>query len=442
MASFSPFARAQSPLNLARAREAQRVQQQLAEDAQYADRKAKAVASGQAMRTAAIRNGAVEASLPEIHAGMSDADLRTANARMAPLAGAHLPFSAGLLGGSGLGAGRGLSSDEAGAVADAARLKLGYPSREEDQASASAQGRVAAAAGTGQAVQTPYGSVSSRPGTWLDTVGDKYGKDWQKQVTDKYPQIGVAGSPENATFVASLKTAHASDPSMNFERDPMKIADSVVNPAQHSSPDAQPGTLAYGGGASAAHGLNIPAFGPAVDAAAATAPVTNALQAGKVAGANVSSRYESLMEQPDSPRSLYNKAAGVVNSGVDAVRGFFNPSAAPIPFQPPLANSPEKILPGMETSVPPAWPLNGASSPPAAATASPVTAPPMPFQSSAAAPPVPMPTSSGVSVGGAPLPFQGSSGDPTQMLNSFARNPEDEQFQKKLQSNPPSLFQS
>lgn len=456
----SPYVHPPGSLTLARGRQQARVQEQLAADQQEGDRRAHDLSNLNVMRIQAIRNGALPNSLPEIHAGMSHADMEDANARIAPLAAAHLPFS-GPIGGS---ARQGLSPEEASAAV--AARKMSQP----DQPGTVTEAKLQAAAGTGQTVQTPYGTGSSRPGTWLDRVADAGGKDWQKQVVEKYPQIGVSGSPENAAFVSAIQQAHQT-PNFDGEKDPMKIADFVTS-VNSTSPTglAAPKTIA----SAAAQGLPTPgmpatALGSAVGGAAQTAmappplpfapDTSTALGTGKAAGQTVRSNYENLMEQPDSPRSLFNKGASWLQSGADVVRGFLNPDATPAPSGPLLANHPEAItapvtpvggsvgsaIAGLTPALP--WDKSTPSAPFSTATsaapaslggatvgmgASGPSAPPLP-------PTAPFVTPAGMGASGAAA---GATTDPNAILTAFSRNPEEEQWQKKLQTNPPSMFQT
>lgn len=401
MAYFSPTARPQGAASLSKARQQQRIQEQVAADSQDRDQRAQLYSSAQAMRIAAIRNGAVPESLPDIHPHMSPKDLMAAGSRIAPLAGTHLPFSAGLLGGSGLGAGRGLSAEEAGGVADAARLKLGYPSREEESASAATVPKIAAAALTGQTVQTPYGTVSSRPPNWQDNIADKYGKNWQQDVIDKYPKIGQAGTPENAQFVAAVKMAHE-DPNSGYEKDPMKIADFATStlaaePTGPVTPFGK-GTVAAGGAVPAQ--TTVPPIAQGATAVASSAvPADSAPQFGAM-GATMN----KLGYNPSSP----------------------NPTITPPVSAPPSPNVAQFGPMGK------AMDSAGMGGAPAAAS------PPMPFSTT---PPHLRSTAGDLLSEGAAGASKNAT-DPQAALSAFSRNPEDEQYQKKYTSNPPSLFQN
>lgn len=91
--------------------------------------------------------------------------------------------------------------------------------------------RALAAAGTGNVIATPYGTASSTtaspgavqstavvsdtgvthpqvPQTTQDRWTQTHGPDWQKRIVNLYPNIGVAGTPENQAFVAAAKSGN------------------------------------------------------------------------------------------------------------------------------------------------------------------------------------------------------------------------------------------
>jgi hypothetical protein len=102
--------------------------------------------------------------------------------------------------------------------------------------------RVAEVAGTGKTVETGYGTASSRnaptgeklaPAVTTNTgivrnqpaAVPATPPNWQQQITAKYPQIGVEGSPENKAFIAAHNAGKGA-----AGYDPMKVADSISGP--------------------------------------------------------------------------------------------------------------------------------------------------------------------------------------------------------------------
>jgi hypothetical protein len=94
-----------------------------------------------------------------------------------------------------------------------------------------------AAAGTGNVIQTPYGSGSStmaRPGQRAtDAVVGPNGVShltWQQQVVRDHPEIGQAGTSANRQFVEAYGRSQQSGPQTpgeELQRDPRKIADNI-----------------------------------------------------------------------------------------------------------------------------------------------------------------------------------------------------------------------
>lgn len=129
-----------------------------------------------------------------------------------------------------------------------------------------------AAANTGQTVQTPYGPVSSAPpaAQGPNLAGAPGAANWQQQIVNAHPQIGVAGSPENKAFVAAYKQQY---PNGGQPTDHMKLAGDVMSDiADQKAKDAsESGELAEGDESQRSTG--IPASPPSAAFKAARAVV-------------------------------------------------------------------------------------------------------------------------------------------------------------------------
>lgn len=99
-------------------------------------------------------------------------------------------------------------------------------------------------AGTGNTVQTPYGTASSLAPTGPQgpLAGDQSNgpqhagpTNWQQQLVAKYPTLGIAGHPDNVAFVKAYK-----DAAKNGTPDHAALADSIVGPSgDQPTPEGQ-----------------------------------------------------------------------------------------------------------------------------------------------------------------------------------------------------------
>lgn len=95
---------------------------------------------------------------------------------------------------------------------------------------------VAAAAGTGRNVTTPYGDVSSAPDKFAGQVqgpnlaGPAGKPNWEQEVVNAHPAIGQPGTPENKAFVSAWKAKYPNGSPKN-PTDHMDIADAAVGNA-------------------------------------------------------------------------------------------------------------------------------------------------------------------------------------------------------------------
>ncbi len=114
----------------------------------------------------------------------------------------------------------------------------------------------AKAAGTGAVVQTPYGTASSRvvprgtpeeaavlTDSGVSRAPSRASEPWDVALVRKYPAIGVAGSPENAAFVAKYRdyTAQAAK-NPNFKFDPGSVAHNMAD--EMFAPKTDPAAVA------------------------------------------------------------------------------------------------------------------------------------------------------------------------------------------------------
>lgn len=178
--------------------------------------------------------------------------------------------------------------------------------------------RVASAAGTGVPVATQYGTASSRtaaPGEKLATAapitdakgnvtgvgrsgpppvqgpniaGPAGAPNWQQQVVNAHPEIGVKGSPQNLAFVAAHKAGQV-QPGKELEFSHSLYASNAAGTpktADGTTPAPETGTAGAAGSSGAATGaiaVNSPTTGGANTATApasgggtgATAPITS-----------------------------------------------------------------------------------------------------------------------------------------------------------------------
>lgn len=279
--------------------------------------------NGLATQRASLRaQGVWDGNLPTVTSRMSPTDMAAAQAKLNGGAFAGLPFRPA--------APQGLTTDEGRALVDLRRQQLGLPTTD-----ALAQGvKVAAAAGTGAPVATPYGTVSSRsvkagsieaPAVVTDTGVQRQPLNWQQQIAQAYPAIAQAGTSANLAFVKAYKAAQAGGPDM--ETDPLKIAHSVMNPAKQDL-TAPGGALAVnplptGIAAPLMPGQSAPVSFAGFDVPPSTTGAIPATAA-QTAGANARTFAGGFMDAAlAQPKAAASAVMGGIRSGVGAVGDFF-----------------------------------------------------------------------------------------------------------------------
>lgn len=213
----------------------------------------------------ALGKGVPKSILPAggIHPNMSEADMKAATRRIMGYQGTlppaeHMPGPQHMPGSAGAPAALPPSKDPAQLAADAATLKEFQASDPNKTGAAN----VAAAAGKGTMVQTPYGKAGST------NVTQGKGATWQEQVVANHPEIGVKGSPANLAFIDAYKNAQKAqgpnpDGSAGAPVDPHAIAQQVITQlaVQNGKGAAGPGA-GKTAAANTAAGVNQPAQGP------------------------------------------------------------------------------------------------------------------------------------------------------------------------------------
>lgn len=173
------------------------------------------------------------------------------------------------------GAFRGSTPDEIAA------FRAGAPGG-QTPASAETNNTLAANAGKGNVVQTPYGTASSTD------VKNGPGQNWQQQLVSKYPTLGIAGHPDNVAFVKAYK-----DAAKNGTPDHAALADSIVGPSgDQPTPEGQ-----------------VPQFG-----------VPNALQPQNRTAGTAQTIGKSIH---DAPGAIGDAVGGVIKSTVGAAKNFY-----------------------------------------------------------------------------------------------------------------------
>lgn len=422
---------------------------------QQGDHAAKITATLQGQAQAAIARGVQPGRLPRIRANMSPADVAEAQAHLNEANGMN-PTQARdpafihsqLFPATGVGASTGLPlpapvgargtaaaapSDQLGPppVADARGLLTANALRKDlptpDMNDAAA--KVAAAAGTGQVVQTPYGTASStspaRGTARTDAVTTDTGVQHLtpfQQVVRNHPQVGIAGTPENLAYVKAYKAAQDAP---DGEKDPVKLGLALFNPRQSPSLTGPAGELAP---AQSADIKAPPAIGgPTRPVMFAGSDVSGNLPAWKgpaddpTVGAQAAdysrSRYETQMQDPLSPRTLANKVnrgleVGIGNT-VDFFRHLYDPKlpSVMLPDKPLFPNNPGAVTGAPSADPSYTLPSGPGSTPPKAMS--------MELPAPAGSPP--LSSTSGVG------PWQ-----PDADSQAFAQNPEEDLFRKRL----------
>lgn len=203
---------------------------------------------------AAIAKGVLPTALPELKEDMSRSDIRDAAGKIGYLAGGKTTSAQDHFGD--LGAAPGERTAMGGALRGStpAEIQDFYDSDPiNGTAAKETQARVAAVAGTGQEVQTPYGKVSSRIAQsgepMTPTIGDRsLGPQHPSpptaldKVAAKYPDIAKGGSLENQAFAKAYNdAAHSRSADSGAETgpiDPMAIADKTMADVAKNGPNA------------------------------------------------------------------------------------------------------------------------------------------------------------------------------------------------------------
>lgn len=185
---------------------------------------------------AAVARGVLPSALPELHEDMSRQDIKNAATKIGFLSGGKSdadPFGSQATGNAAQtargGAFRGSTPDEIKDFFDSDPIN-GTAAKEE-------AARVRTQAGTGEKVQTPYGTMSlSDP---------KYGPGatWMDQVVNRYPEIGKPGTDANKAFTAAYnsairQTGPNADGTPAGKVDPHALADQVMNQLAKTGPNS------------------------------------------------------------------------------------------------------------------------------------------------------------------------------------------------------------
>lgn len=410
--------------------------------------------------------GTLPGSLPVIHDRMSEADMNSAQARMNQLRGFSLtesrdprlapPAGVGIGSRTGTPLPRPVGAPQAASPLDRLpkiQLRGSTPAEiakfKAADATSVSEATAREAAGTGKVVKNPYGTGSStvvkagtpeQPATVTDTgvVRDK-SDPWDVALVKKYPQIGIAGTPENKAFVEKYKAFQAqasADPNSSYDMganghriadelfkpkdmtylDPATVAKAKASGEKQAALTAQNVDLATKGALAGGATPPTPATGPEAVGAAITAPIGKA-----IAGTGITSPEAFAGEYVQPLKDLGSVAVGL-GKGVLGMP----PASTPGPTRPSLLTG------GLQAS-------DFGFGPPKAA---PYTAPAATAGASAGGyspmdtlPTWKPPTSSKPTASNS----QFDGWQPDEDSQAFAQNPEEDQFRKKMRE--PSQLQ-
>lgn len=406
--------------------------------------------------------------LPVINTRMSPADMATAQSRLNQSGGASLaqsrdpnyarpaftgfaPTSPGVGRRTGLALPAPAGGPLAGIPAPGAPEMRGSTPAEirRFETGAVPSNDIRAVAGTGQEVATPYGPISSRavaagtpqaPATVTDTgVTRPAAEDWQQQIVRRFPQVGVAGTPENKAFVEAYKAQNKPGAENSFN--PVSLAEGLFKDpkANLAKVEDMVGTVKSRAHTEESTGLpaGVTASAQArndINSGGEPAPVPSpASLAAAGAKSAIGDAYERIQQKWYSPRSAANGIANVGRIGMDIFNGFVNPGAPSVSGgSPAFPDNPAALTPDV-----PAAPAAGgraasaamnpvnARAPARASTTLPVSGtppPPLPGMPDYTGPSVPLSMTSPGQFGGF------NEGD----LEAFSANPADDEFRKKL----------
>jgi hypothetical protein len=458
-----------------RANEASRVERKVDDQQWTREKQALAAAALQRQAKELVASGVSLGQLPNIHGSMSHADIANAQARLNILGGAsptdartpgarvpvldriQLPSSpaVGRLTKTPLPAPAGApmrTFDDIGRAHVPASIQASTPAQllafKKNDAVSVSDAATKAAAGTGQVVQTPYGTASSRmvkAGTpenaavVTDTGVQREPRDWQRELVAKYPAIGVAGSPENKAFVERYKAMESKGgdfnpavhgPSIAMELFPSKAPEDTIPGYTQSTaipkvdPNAPTSTAPQGTLAGYTQSTSpLRETGVEAQGAALTAPIGKAIAA---TGVTTPGAFASEYLQPfkDFGGYVAGMAKGV--AGVQPTPGAVTstpptPSLLPSSFHEFWNSATGQPVKDPAQPVKPALPYDGSNiAKPSNTPNAPV--PPTSASAGATAPPL--------SMNGALPKFNGW--QPDEDSTAFMQNPEEDQFRKRM----------
>lgn len=285
------------------------------------------------------------------------------------------------------------------------------------------------------------------PGDFARSTQRPQSEDWQKKIVEKYPDIGVAGTPANKAFLESFAKHGA------WER-AMADADAVgkqlgLKPGQ--APDAMEQLAQAPTPAPAAPSATpaaAPISAPAPRAAGITMPslpnLPNTYEQGvaareKLKDATIRPIDEALTTTGDAMSRLPGEIDRSIAGPLSAARGFVGlpPAAAPTPMADALSGIDKGLmsagkalsnLPGIRDL---GRPDNGLRTP---NVAPPLPPTPMPIPPSSTALPGQRITSNGVSV---TMPgTRPETPDALESIASFTANPQQDEFKKRKNAAP------
>lgn len=439
-----------APTEYQRANQNRRVIGKVSNDMQRTVDHERVVQALNQQRQALIASGVDKSRLPVLNSRMSPADAANAQAHMNQLNGASVADSRnpnqpqpgfGGYAPSGVGKRTGMPLPQPAGPLDgipAAQIRGSTPADIQSAAKGGPTGTalvqdnamnaaVGAARGTDQSVQTPYGPVSSRflktgtpetQATVTDTGVSRPAADpWQVALVKKYPNIGVAGTPENKAFVENYKQAEASGGSFDPAVDGHRIADSMFGMKEGDT-----------------------ALSPQTDSTSPTSETAQTAQTAQATKLNpqyppnstaamgAKARQALGSEAEDMKTSMLRVGVPVVNA-VNSARNLFRGFTGEAPI-------PETVAPAyMASSLP-----DDAKKPDPVTQLQPFpysANPSMPTTVQADAPPVSLPPGYNYTPPSAKGAVQGASNGftsytPDDDLIAFSANPSEDQFKKKL----------
>lgn len=309
---------------------------------------------------AAVAKGVLPSALPRLTPDMSRNDIANAAQKIGFLSGGKSdadPFGSQATGNAAQtargGAFRGSTPDEIKDFFDSDPIN-GTAAKET-------AARVAAQAGTGNQVDTPYGKVSSTNAK----LGP--GATWQDQVVNRYPEIGQAGTDANKAFTAAYnsairQTGPNADGTPAGKVDPHAIADQVMNQLAKTGPNSDLETPDLPVGTPAK-----PPAPPVPAAMAAGQAVKNAPAAASNALVNAGGAIKNTVGAVGD--AVDNFEAGLTGKTLEQVRGGPTPQSpdesVPAPTADELATAKAKARAGAadayaKAGVPPPVRTNGA----------------------------------------------------------------------------------